>query len=70
MILSFIVIRHRFPKASLNFSSCVISHVEKFKLNLTQAYKNERVVSDLRDRISKFLLLYWDIGRKAVAILN
>jgi hypothetical protein len=34
------------------------------------AYKNERVVRDLRDRISKLLLVYWVIGRKAVAILN
>jgi hypothetical protein len=36
----------------------------------TQAYKNERVVRDLRNKISELLLVYWVIGRKAVAILN
>jgi hypothetical protein len=34
------------------------------------AYKNGRVIRDLRDRISELLLVYWVIGRKAVAILN
>jgi hypothetical protein len=29
----------------------------------TQAYKNERVVRDLRDKISELLLVYWVIGR-------
>jgi hypothetical protein len=36
----------------------------------TQAYKNDRVVRELRDRISELLLVYWVIGREAVAILN